>query len=107
MSKFFTRMGDGFPAEMTDARLPTKSQQIASANSGKAVSSGKVTATDMAEAVFSAMRERRFYIFSHPHALEGVKTRLEDIALGRNPTDPFAARPELGARLRAALNQSD
>jgi NAD(P)-dependent dehydrogenase (short-subunit alcohol dehydrogenase family) len=95
------------PAELQDSRQLTRSQRIAEANSGKAVSSGKVTAAHIAEAVFNAMRERRFYIFSHPHALGGVKTRLEDIALGRNPTDPFAARPELGAQLRAALNAPD
>jgi hypothetical protein len=28
---------------------------------------------------------------------------MEDVMMGRNPTDPFAAKPELGAQLRAAL----
>jgi hypothetical protein len=32
-----------------------------------------------------------------------VQTRLEDVVQGRNPSDPFAARPEVGAELRAAL----
>lgn len=95
------------PAELTDARPLTRSQLVSQALSGKAVSSGKVTAADMAEAVFQAVRDRRFYVFSHPKTLDGVKTRLEDIALGRNPTDPFAARPELGAKLRAALRGAE
>lgn len=95
------------PAELTDAAPPTRSQLIAQALSGKAVSSGKVTAADMAQAVFQAMRERRFYIFSHPQVLGGVTARLEDIVKGRNPTDPLAVRPELSAKLRAALNGSD
>jgi NAD(P)-dependent dehydrogenase (short-subunit alcohol dehydrogenase family) len=95
------------PSELTDAAAPTRSQLIAQALSGKAVSSGKVTAAHMAEAVFLAMRERRFYIFSHPQVLGGVTARLDDIAQGRNPSDPLAARPDLRAKLRAALNGTD
>lgn len=81
----------------------TKSQLISQAMSEKAVSSGKVTAQSIAEAVFAALRENRFYIYSHPHALDPVKRRLEDILAGRNPSDPFASRPEIGAQLRRAL----
>jgi hypothetical protein len=29
--------------------------------------------------------------------------RLEDVMQARNPTDPFAAKPEIGHQLRAAL----
>lgn len=82
---------------------PTKSQRIAQAMTGKAVESGKVSAADVAALVFDALRERRFYIFSHPKALGTVQTRLEDVMLARNPSDPFAAKPEIGAELRAAL----
>ena len=53
--------------------------------------------------VFDAMREKRFYIYSHPKALASVQTRLEDVLQARNPTDPFAGKPEIGAELRAAL----
>ncbi|WOB10535.1 SDR family oxidoreductase [Piscinibacter gummiphilus] len=96
------------PAEMTDVDAkPTKSQLIARAMSDKAVSSGKVTAATMAQAVFDAVAAGRFYIFSHPHALGGVQTRLEDVMQQRNPTDPFAARPELGEQLKAALRAAD
>ena len=82
---------------------PTRSQLIARAMSDKAVTSGKVTAAQVAQFVFDAMRERRFYVYSHPHALRSVQTRLEDVVQQRNPTDPFADKPELGAQLRAAL----
>ena len=57
----------------------------------------------MVQRVFDAVREDRFYIFSHPHALSGVQSRLEDILQQRNPSDPFAARPEIGRTLREAL----
>jgi NAD(P)-dependent dehydrogenase (short-subunit alcohol dehydrogenase family) len=90
------------PADMADER-PTRSQLIGRAMSEKAVTSGKITAVAVAQFVFDAIETNRFYIYSHPKALASVQTRLEDVALGRNPTDPFAAKPEVGAQLRAAL----
>jgi hypothetical protein len=57
--------------------------------------------------VFDALRERSFYIYSHPQALASVQTRLEDVLQIRNPTDPFAQKPEIGASLRAALRAAD
>ena len=44
-----------------------------------------------------------FYIFSHPNALGNVTTRMTDITEMRNPTDPFAERPEISASLKAKL----
>jgi NAD(P)-dependent dehydrogenase (short-subunit alcohol dehydrogenase family) len=85
------------------AEPATRSQQIAAAMSEKAVSSGKVTAAQTAQRVFDAMRDDRFYVYTHPQALGGVRTRMEDQVLQRNPTDPFHERPEIGARLRASL----
>ena len=82
---------------------PTRSQRVAQAMTGKAVESGKISAANVAALVFDALRERRFYIYSHPKALAAVQTRLEDVMLARNPTDPFIGKPELGAELRAAL----
>ena len=90
------------PAEMP-AAPPTRSQLIAQAMSDKAVSSGKVSAAQVAQWVFDACADDRFYIYSHPKSLASVQTRLEDIMMPRNPSDPFAARPELGARLREQL----
>ena len=89
---------DGMPAgEMT------ASQRISQAQTDKAVTSGKVTAAEVAQKVFDAIEADQFYIYSHPKALASVQTRMEDVMMGRNPTDPFAAKPELGAQLRAAL----
>ncbi|HEX2010617.1 MAG TPA: SDR family oxidoreductase [Roseateles sp.] len=85
------------------AGQPTKSQLISQAQSDKAVSSGKLSAADVAAMVFEAVDQQRFYIFSHPHALAGVQTRLEDVMQLRNPTDAFKDRPEIGAQLRRAL----
>ena len=94
------------PQDMAAGR-PTKSQLIGQAMSDKAVTSGKVTAAEVAQKVFDAAAQGQFYIYSHPKAIASVQTRMEDIMLGRNPTDPFAGKPEVGAQLRAALRADD
>ncbi len=96
------------PGELQDESAPpTKSQLIAQAMSTKAVTSGRVSAAEVAQFVFDAMDENRFYIYSHPRAIGLVQVRLEDILTPRNPSDPFATRPEVGAELRAALRAGD
>jgi NAD(P)-dependent dehydrogenase (short-subunit alcohol dehydrogenase family) len=85
------------------AGQPTRSQLIGKAMSERAVGHGKVSAADVAGFVFDAIAAGRFYIYSHPNALASVQTRLEDVVQARNPTDPFAGKPEIGAELRAAL----
>ena len=87
------------PADVT-AEAPTPSRRVQQIMSQKAVGSGKVTAADVALSVFEAIREDRFYVFSHPHALGNVETRMKDIVEMRNPSDPFAARPDVRTRLR-------
>jgi NAD(P)-dependent dehydrogenase (short-subunit alcohol dehydrogenase family) len=82
---------------------PTQSQLIGQAMSDKAVSSGKVTAAEVAQKVFDAIAANQFYIYSHPKAIGSVQTRLEDVLQARNPTDPFAHKPELGVELKKAL----
>jgi len=90
------------PANLA-ADKPTKSQLIGQAMSEKAVSSGKVSAADVAQKVFDAITADQFYVYSHPRALGNVQRRTEAIVQGANPPDPFAERPEIGKDLRAAL----
>lgn len=82
---------------------PTRSQSIGQAMSEKAVSSGKVSAADVAQRVFDAVAQDHFYIFSHPKALGNVQLRMESILQVQQPPDPFAARPDIGESLRQAL----
>jgi NAD(P)-dependent dehydrogenase (short-subunit alcohol dehydrogenase family) len=82
---------------------PTKSQLIGQAMSDKAVGSGKVSAADVAQQVFDAVASNQFYIYSHPKSIASVQVRMEDILMSRNPTDPFAHKPELGLELKRAL----
>jgi NAD(P)-dependent dehydrogenase (short-subunit alcohol dehydrogenase family) len=42
----------------------------------------------VADAVFAAVREDRFYILTHPEGKEAVRTRMEDILQERPPTPP-------------------
>lgn len=93
------------PADLAGEK-PTQSQLIGQAMSDKAVGSGKVTAAEVAQMVFDALREDRFYVFSHPKALGNVRTRMESIVNVQNPPDPFLERPEIGAGLRAALRSA-
>lgn len=99
-----TRSERNRPEDLKDQKL-TRSQLVARAMSDKAVSSGKVTAASVAQFVFDALAEQRFYIYSHPHALGNVQSRMEDIVAGRNPSDPFAQRPDVGESLRKALRE--
>ena len=93
------------PSELRGSK-PTKSQLIGQAMSDKAVSSGKVSAADVAQLVFDAVASNQFYIYSHPKAIKSVQTRLDDIMQTRNPTDPFEGKPELGQQLKDQLREA-
>ena len=92
------------PESLRDASL-TPSQRISQAMTDKAVTSGKVSAAEVAAKVFDAVVSGAFYIYSHPRALGNVESRMQAIVEGRNPPDPFAERPEVGEQLKAALRR--
>jgi len=99
------RSGRARPEDARDAgeAAPTASQRVAGASIDRAVASGKVSAAEVAALVFDAVLAGRFYVYSHPGAVGPALERAQDIVRGENPRDPYAARPELGAQLRAAL----
>lgn len=51
----------------------------------KAVQAG-IEPEEIAEATFEAIREKRFYIITHPHTKTGIKIRMNDILEERQPT---------------------
>jgi NAD(P)-dependent dehydrogenase (short-subunit alcohol dehydrogenase family) len=55
----------------------------------KAVSSGRLTADDVAQKVYEAVRDERFYILTHPKIKPAIQWRMEDILQERNPTNPM------------------
>jgi len=46
----------------------------------------------VAEIVFTAIREERFYILPHPKWKAAIQTRMEDILQERNPSNVFVRR---------------
>lgn len=80
------------PADMQNADRPTDSMIKAQQMVERAVSSGRLTAADVADVTFDAIRDRQFYILSHPNFMKLVKARLDDIAALRNPRDVFSLK---------------
>ena len=56
----------------------------------KAVSSGKISADQVAQAVVAAVKEERFYILTHPRIKGAIQARMEDILEERTPRNPMA-----------------
>lgn len=90
------------PADLP-ADKATTSQKAALSLVEKAVSSGKVSASDVANMTFEAIKNGQFYIYSHPHALDNVAVRMREIVSASNPDDPYRATPQISEMLRAKL----
>ena len=71
------------------AQEKSAEQQAREALLRKAVSSGKLSAGDVAQKVFEAVRDGRFYILTHPRIKPSIQWRMEDILQERNPTNPM------------------
>ncbi|EKS67800.1 hypothetical protein BURK_022250 [Burkholderia sp. SJ98] len=70
----------------------TASQKLAARQLTRAVEGGKLSARDIADLTFDAVREGRFYVITHPAIMPSVQLRLDDIAQLRNPTDPMSLK---------------
>jgi NAD(P)-dependent dehydrogenase (short-subunit alcohol dehydrogenase family) len=81
----------------------TRSQQAAQALLGEAVAAGQVPALEVARLTFDAVREGRFYVYSHPETLEAVGARMDAMLHAYPPADAYAGMPELAAMLRAGV----
>jgi NAD(P)-dependent dehydrogenase (short-subunit alcohol dehydrogenase family) len=84
------------PAPADEA--PTPSQSAARETLQKAVTSGRLTAQEVAKITFDAIRSDTFYIITHPKILGSVSLRHEDIAERRNPSDPYTYKPEVAKK---------
>ena len=56
----------------------------------KAVSSGRLSADDVARAVVQAVKEERFYVLTHPRIKGAIGARMEDILQERPPRNPMS-----------------
>ena len=91
------------PDDVKMTAAPTKSQMAAQALVGHAVTSGKVTAEQVAALTFDAIANMQFYVFSHPEALAGVKVKRDEVLNSRNPSDPYQATPQVRQMLLATI----
>lgn len=81
------------PAELRNApREPTPDDLAREEALRHAVKSGRITAEDVADRVFEAVRDDRFYILTHQKIKGAIETRMQDILLERAPTD--TSRPK-------------
>ncbi|WP_321791089.1 SDR family oxidoreductase [Caballeronia sp. J97] len=80
------------PEALANETPYTASQKLAARQLTRAVEGGKLSARDIAELTFDAVREGRFYVITHPGIMPSVQLRLDDIAQLRNPTDPMSLK---------------
>jgi len=91
------------PHALESDAAQTASQRAAQALVSKAVDAGKVTAAEVARVTFEAIRDGRFYIYSHPQLLASVAARMQAIVDGEPPADPYAATPQFTQALKAGI----
>jgi len=73
-----------------EATVKTKEMLAREQMLKKAVSSGRLSADDVARAVVQAVKEERFYILTHPRIKGAIGARMEDILQERPPRNPMA-----------------
>ncbi len=81
--------GRNRPAELNQTRQKTAADLALDASLKKAVQSGKLSAADVAQKVYEAVRDERFYILTHPKIKPSIQWRMEDLLQDRNPTNPM------------------
>jgi NAD(P)-dependent dehydrogenase (short-subunit alcohol dehydrogenase family) len=69
------------------SRARTPEDQAREEQMRHAVESGRVSAEMVAEMVLDAIRQERFYIFTHPRIKASIQARMEDVLNERNPID--------------------
>jgi NAD(P)-dependent dehydrogenase (short-subunit alcohol dehydrogenase family) len=94
------------PDDVKMSGAVTASQRASQAMTTKAVESGKVSAADVAQITFDAIRDGLFYIYSHPSALGNVATRMDEIVNQKNPADPYKDSPHIRDMLRAKMKNA-
>jgi len=82
------------PAQWVTGVALSASQRAAQAQVTKAVESGRLSAAQVAQLTFDAIRANRFYVFTHPRILPTLSARVRHALEGLPPADPYESRPE-------------
>ncbi len=77
--------GRNRPADLA-AGIDLEEEKRRAAEVKAVLDKGKVSAADVADMVFAAVVEDRFYILTHPKIKVVIETRMQDILNERNPT---------------------
>jgi NAD(P)-dependent dehydrogenase (short-subunit alcohol dehydrogenase family) len=77
------------PAALSETRAKSAEDLERDDKMRRAVRSGRLSAADIANRVFEAIRDERFYVLTHPRILPAVEARMRDILEGRNPGNPL------------------
>jgi NAD(P)-dependent dehydrogenase (short-subunit alcohol dehydrogenase family) len=75
-------------------RPPTRAknaEEVANEESLREAARTGTSPDHVAECVFTALKEDKFYILPHPEWKEQVQLRMEDILYNRNPCNPWAS----------------
>jgi NAD(P)-dependent dehydrogenase (short-subunit alcohol dehydrogenase family) len=73
----------------SDGVLPTPGQQASIAPLRELLSQNGIAPAKVAGDVVDAIREQRFWIFTHPVTRDYALRRFEDLQADRNPTNPY------------------
>ena len=81
------------PEELRNAAQDKSEEELArEAALRHAVQSGRISAEQVADTVFDAVRDERFYILTHQKIKGAIETRMMDMLLERPPTDTSRPR---------------
>ena len=75
------------PDNLREERTKSDDEIKMEENLKKAVASGKISADQVADQVLQSIREKHFYILTHPKINPAIETRFQDILLERPPVD--------------------
>ena len=78
------------PAELQNAPVPMTPERQASLAAFQKVMESAMPPGEVAEIVFDAIRNERFYVLTHPEWLELVKLRMDQLLQLENPISPMA-----------------
>jgi NAD(P)-dependent dehydrogenase (short-subunit alcohol dehydrogenase family) len=77
------------PAELQNPPLTPTPEQIEAWNAMKEKLEAAMSPEAVADEVFSAIREEKFYILTHPEYTPAIEARLADALAGASPRYPF------------------
>ena len=81
------------PADLANAAAPSAFQLAAKAQIDNDVASSKITAAEVAQLTFDAIRTERFYVLTHPEMLPAVQARFDAVFGDGGLADLFAPNP--------------